>query len=487
MIEQTPDRRTRLSIIAGGILAAFLAALDTTALATVMPTIAEELGGLNLYSWVFAGYMILSAVSMPLWGKLADLYGKRRLFFATVAIFILASILCGLSSSIYHLIAFRALQGIGAGGLASIPFAIISTVFPPHERGKALGAIASAWGVSSVLGPIIGSTIVLSLDWRWVFFINTPVGLTAVAVIASSYREPTPHPVRRIDYLGAALLCVAIVSFLLSLRVDDSAMAGMRTGLGIAALVSALLFVWRERRAPDPLLHLEFFRARGFSLGNVLGFTASFAMFGVIAYVPLFAQITRGGSAMEAGAIITPMSLSWSLASVAAGRMAHRIGEGHLIRFGILVMILGLLLARTASPATPLWHLILVVVATGVGMGVQSPSLMLTVQQSVNQASVGVATSTQMLARSLGGALGVTVMGAVMVASMSAAAIPAGVSLSQMMEPGLLTTLTPDVQQAVLAILSEALDGGFTVGLVIACVSLLVSLFVPHRTHPHSH
>ena len=180
------DRRARLEIIAGGILAAFLAALDTTALATVMPTIAEDLGGLQFYSWVFAGYMILAAVSMPLWGKLADLYGKRRLFFATVAIFVLASVSCGFSGSITQLIVFRAIQGIGAGGLSSIPFAIVSTAFPPHERGKALGAIASAWGVSSVLGPIIGSTIVLSLDWRWVFFVNVPVGIAAVGVVAFS-------------------------------------------------------------------------------------------------------------------------------------------------------------------------------------------------------------------------------------------------------------------------------------------------------------
>ena len=285
-----------------------------------MPTIAEELGGIHLYSWVFAGYMILSAVSMPLWGKLADLYGKRRLFFATVAIFVLASMCCGFSVSITQLIVFRALQGIGAGGLASIPFAIVSTAFPPHERGKALGAIASAWGVSSVLGPIIGSTIVLSLDWRWVFFVNVPVGIAAVAVVASSYREPLGRPSQKIDYLGAGLLCIAIVSFLLSLRVEEEAMGEMRLVLGVAAVLGAGLFIWRETRAPDPILHLKFFRARGFSVGNLLGFTSSFAMFGIIAYIPLFAQIVYGGSAMEAGAIITPMSLSWSLAAVASGR-----------------------------------------------------------------------------------------------------------------------------------------------------------------------
>jgi EmrB/QacA subfamily drug resistance transporter len=362
------NRRSRLNIIAGGILAAFLAALDTTALATVMPTIAEELGGLHLYSWVFAGYMILAAVSMPLWGKLADLYGKRRLFFASVAIFVLSSISCGLSGSITQLIVFRALQGIGAGGLSSIPFAIVSTAFPPHERGKALGAIASAWGVSSVLGPIIGSTIVLSLDWRWVFFVNVPVGIAAVAVVAYNYREGPGRPSQKIDYLGAALLCIAIVTFLLSLRVEEETMASTRLLLGVTALLSGLLFIWREARAPDPILHLQFFRARGFSVGNVLGFASNFAMYGIIAYIPLFAQITQGGSAMEAGAIITPMSLSWSLAAVVSGRLARRVGEVHLIRLGIVMMILGMVLARMASPEIPFWQLILVVVATGLGM-----------------------------------------------------------------------------------------------------------------------
>jgi len=485
------SRRSRLNIIAGGILAAFLAALDTTALATVMPTIAEELGGLHLYSWVFAGYMILSAVSMPLWGKLADIYGKRRLFFGTVGIFVLASVLCGLSGSIYQLIVFRAIQGIGAGGLASIPFAIVSTAFPPHERGKALGAIASAWGVSSVLGPIIGSTIVLSLDWRWVFFVNVPVGSAAVAVVAYSYHEVRGRPSERVDFLGAAFLCSAIVAFLLALRAEEGVMAGWRPTLGGTALLSALLFLWRETRAADPILHLGFFRSRAFSLSNLLGFTASFAMFGIIAYIPLFAQITQGGSAMEAGAIITPMSLSWSLAAVASGRLAHRLGESNLIRFGIVMMILGMLLARMASPDTPLWHLILVVVAAGVGMGAQTPSLMLTVQQSVNQASVGVATSTQMLFRALGGALGVTITGAVMITSMSRAlagdlsgSLPGGVSLREILEPGLMNTLTPEVRHSMLGVLSSALGDGFTLGLAVVSISLLLSLLIPRTPRP---
>jgi MFS family permease len=209
------NERERIWIIAGVIMGAFLAALDTTILATVMPTVVGDLGGLQLYSWVFSVYMIMTAVSMPLWGKLSDAWGKKRLFSIAVGLFLLGSLLCGASQTLIHLIVFRGLQGIGAGGLAAVPFALVSTVFPPRERGKALGVLASAWGISSIIGPLLGSAIVMGAHWRWVFYVNIPLGVSAVAVIARKYTEAPPVQKESIDYAGAALLMVAMVALLM--------------------------------------------------------------------------------------------------------------------------------------------------------------------------------------------------------------------------------------------------------------------------------
>jgi EmrB/QacA subfamily drug resistance transporter len=408
--------RARLRIIAGVILAAFLGALDTTILATVMPTIVGDLGGLPLYSWVFSVYMIMTAVSMPIWGKLSDAFGKKRLFLAAIALFLLGSALCGASQSMVHLIVFRGVQGIGAGGLASIPFALVSTVFPKEERGKALGVLASAWGISSIIGPLLGSAIVMSAHWRWVFYVNVPLGLLAQWIITREYREARTHHREEIDYAGAAFLASTIVCLLLTVLVLGRAKGVAPPEVWIVAvllLLFVLLFLRRERRAPSPLLELKFFTRRAFWVGNLLGFIASFAMYGVIAFVPLYAQSILGGTALRAGLVITPMSLSWSAASIIAGRLIVRVGENTLIRFGMVMMAAGFVLALVPTDDATVGYLILCVTTIGIGMGCQTPSLMLSVQHSLEQANVGVATSTQMLARTIGGAVGVGVMGSV--------------------------------------------------------------------------
>ncbi len=213
-----PSAPVRLQVITAGLLAAFLSALDTTILSTVMPTIVFELGGLNLYSWVFAVYMVMTAVSMPVWGKLADSLGKERLFIAAVTLFLSGSVLCGLSRSMLALIIFRGIQGIGAGGLSSVPFAMISMYYPSRERGKALGVLSSAWGISSVIGPALGSAIVATLSWPWVFYINLPLGVIAIALVARQHASASPRAREPIDYAGALLLAGTILSLLLTAR-----------------------------------------------------------------------------------------------------------------------------------------------------------------------------------------------------------------------------------------------------------------------------
>jgi EmrB/QacA subfamily drug resistance transporter len=485
-----PDRATRLRIILGGILASFLAALDTTALATVMPTMVAELGGLRFYSWVFAVYMIMSALSMPLWGKLSDVYGKKRLFFATVSMFLLGSILCGLSQNMVQLIVFRAIQGIGAGGLSSVPFALVSTVFPPHERGKALGVLASAWGISSVLGPLVGSAIVMWWHWRWVFYINVPIGAAAVTLVALHYRDLPRHQRMKIDYLGAMTLCCAILFFLLGIMRNGMMQQVLPQEVFLAAAaVFAVLFISVERRAAHPVLELQFFKRRTFWATNILGFLASFAIYGIITYMPLFAQTVGGGGAIRAAVVITPMSLSWSTASITAGRYAHAIGEARLIRLGMLLMAAGLFAALFAGAESPLWFLSLCVILIGGGMGCQTPALMLTVQKSLEQSNVGVATSTQMLARTLGGAVGVSIMGSALVDTMERRllqAFPNGFRIplddpQKLLEPQVRALMTAPEVSSVLSAFADGMHAVVLTGLVTIALSGLISYLLPRH------
>jgi EmrB/QacA subfamily drug resistance transporter len=492
------NQRNRLRIITGVLCASFLAALDTTILATAMPTIVTDLGGLRHYSWVFSVYMIMTAISTPVWGKLIDTFGKRPMFFASVCLFLLGSVLCGQSNTMTQLIIFRGVQGLGSGGLASVPFALISTVFPPHERGKALGFLSSTWGISSVIGPIIGSFLVTHFTWRWVFYVNIPGAIAALAIVAASYHEEERYHKEQIDYLGAAFLCLAIVSLLLATLAIGEGRAitsseVMLTAAGCA--VTTMLFVRREQRAVSPLLELTFFRERAFWVGNLIGFLASFAVFGVITYIPLFAYSVLSNSSTRAGIVVTLMSLAWSSSSILAGRLVYRVGERLLITTGMGVMLGGFVLLLFTSSESTFLFLSLCVVVMGFGMGMQTPSLMLSVQHSVDAKHIGVATSTQMLARTIGGAIGVSVMGATVTATMLK-------EFADLAARGALSSFAPQLQSyltqpqellashvrvlmseqdlsIVLAAFSGALHNGFVVGLLATILGIAVSFLLP--------
>jgi EmrB/QacA subfamily drug resistance transporter len=496
--QQDIDAGTRTRIIIGVMLGSFLGALDTTILATVMPTIVGELGGLHLYSWVFSVYMIMTAVSMPLWGRLSDTMGKKTLFTAAVGLFLLGSVLCGMSASMFELILFRGIQGIGAGGLASVPFALVSTVFPPRDRGKALGVLASVWGISSVIGPLLGSAIVTYAHWRWVFYVNVPLGAAAVATIAKHFADMSVKSREPIDYAGAGYLALSIVSLLLAVLGFGGAHgeAGARVIVFLLFFVLfAGLFVRRETVAPHPLLDLALFKRRAFWVGNVLGFVSSFAMYGIIAFVPLFAQSVQGGTAMRAGLVITPMSLAWSASSFAAGRLTRRLGENTLTRAGMGLMAAGFLLTLVTTYNSSIPFLMLCVATVGAGMGCQTPSLMLTVQHSVEQRFMGVATSTQMLARTIGGAVGVSVMGSAVTSSMirDFAALEGRGGLDgfpgavrqligdpqKLLGNDVRALLSPDQVVTVLTIFTQALHAVFVTGLVTIVAGLALSALLP--------
>jgi EmrB/QacA subfamily drug resistance transporter len=484
-------------IVAGVMLGVFLAGIDATVVGTAMPTVVADLGGLNLYSWVFTSYMLTTAVFMPLFGKMSDLWGRKRLFFISVAFFLLGSILSGTAQNMLQLVLYRVVQGIGSGGMAAIPFAIIGSVFPPEKRGRAFGLIAAVWGISSIVGPALGSFIVMHASWRWVFYINIPFGLSSVALITAAYHETVKRSSASVDVRGAISLGATLVAILLAFFEVGRGGALFTIPVLVLVLLFVLminLFVRVERGAAEPILPLQFFRIKSFAASNICGFIGAFAIFGGVAFVPLFIQSVQGGSAMKAAMVITPMSIGWSGASITAGQILHKVGARKIVLVGMAFMAVGFLLASFVSIDTPLYYMMVSATAIGVGMGVQTPALLTTAQNSLHSGVLGVATSTQMLSRMVGGATGTAIMGAALTHSMRnefentpsgfLAGLPETLR-SHLGEPHRLlsesmrSNLDPEHLSYILNVFSHALHNVFLTGLIVAVLGIVASTFLP--------
>lgn len=502
MTTPTPNPSTQkvTLIVLGVMLGVFLAGIDATVVGTAMPTIVSDLGGLNLYSWVFASYMLTTAVFMPLFGKLSDLWGRKKVFFIAIAFFLLGSTLSGTSQNMLQLVLYRVIQGIGSGGMAAVPFAIIGSVFPPSKRGRAFGFIAAVWGISSIVGPAVGSFIVMHISWRWVFYVNIPFGIMSIILISLSYHELVEHKSVSVDAKGAVTLGSAIVAILFAffnVGKGEEITSPMVLFLIGFFLIAIYLFVRTEKRAVDPMLPLEFFQIRAFTASNVCGFIGGFAIFGGVAFVPLFVQSVQGGSPMKAAMVITPMSLGWAAASITAGQLLHKVGARRMVFGGMCSMGVGFLLASFVRLDSPLYYMILSTTLIGIGMGVQTPALLTTAQNALHSGVLGVATSSQMLSRMLGGAIGVSVMGASLTHSMqdefrnSSTALLASFPdtiRSHLNEPHLLLTesmranLDPVHLSYILNIFTHSLHNVFVTGFVVAAIGLLAGFFLPKES-----
>ncbi|MFB6283197.1 MAG: MDR family MFS transporter [Halobacteria archaeon] len=393
----------------GMMLGIFLAGIDGTIVSTAMPTVVSSIGGLELYSWVFAIYMLFAAITMPLFGRLADIYGRKKLFYAGVAIFVAGSALSGASRTMPQLIAFRGLQGIGAGAMFSIPYTVLAVIYPPDERGKAIGFGSAVWGVSSVVGPLLGYAIVTYSSWRWIFYLSVPVGVAAAAVTARSLDESTGDVESDVDYLGAVLLSLGVGMGLTALELLENRPNLALTLFGGAA-VSTLGFYLVEKRARVPILPTSLFGDRVFVVTNVAGFLSSFAVFAALTYDPLFVQSVKG-SASGAASVVFPLSIGWSGTSFVSGRLVDRFGERVLAVAGPLLMAASFVAATFWTPQTSLRVMIVTVFVTGVGMGALTPPLLVAIQNHMGTENMGLATSSQQFFRNLGGTIGVAVLG----------------------------------------------------------------------------
>ncbi|HEY6736414.1 MAG TPA: MDR family MFS transporter [Candidatus Saccharimonadia bacterium] len=409
-------RRKKVTMI-GVILAMLLAALDQTIVGTALPRIATEFGAADHLIWVVTAYMLASTVTVPIYGKLSDLFGRKWFFFWGIVIFLVASMLSGQAHNMPELIIFRALQGIGGGAIMGNAFAIIADLFEPAERARWQGALGGIFGLSSVIGPALGGWLTDHASWRWVFYVNLPVGLVALAVIAFLMPKVVPHTKSKIiDFWGAGALILTLVPLLSALSFGGRQYAwGSAIILSLFATAAAglVLFLWAERRSPDPIIPLSLFRSDVFTISAVITFLTGAAMFGAIVYIPLFGQFVQGVSATDSGSILTPLMVGLIGASIVTGQVIARTGKYRwLVLAGTSLLTLSLLWLSTLGVGTSRWELVARMVALGLGLGAIMPVFNIVVQSAFDSSKIGVVTASMQLARSIGGTVGTAIFGA---------------------------------------------------------------------------
>src|SRR3989441_6070913 len=488
-LAQTADQRRVWVIFSGLMLALLIASLDQTIVATALPTVVSDLGGLSQLSWVVTAYLLTSTVSTPLRGKLGDLYGRKRLFQAAIVLFLLGSALCGLSQNLAELILFRALQGLGGGGIFVLTQAIIADVVPPRQLGRYQGVFGAIFGVSSVAGPLLGGFFVETLSWRWIFYINLPLGAAALLVLALALPDSGEPGQQRIDYLGTALLTVA-GSLLILLTSLGGTIAPWGSApiilLAIAAGVFTLGFVLVEQRAVEPVLPLHLLRNAVFSLSCTIGFVVGFALFGATTYLPLFLQVVNGASPTSSGLRLLPMILGLLLTSITSGQLISRWGRYKAFPIaGTALMTLGMFLLSRMNEQTSVLVASLSMFVLGLGLGLVTQVLVIVVQNAVDYRNLGAATSSVTFFRSIGGSFGTAIFGAIFSNQLAshlsslASSLPSGFTLSNAESVAAIQHLPAAMRAEVVHAYAQSLSTVFLVAMPIAAVAFILSWLLP--------
>ncbi|NJP42331.1 MFS transporter [Actinacidiphila epipremni] len=482
------DRRQVRIAIGALALGLLLAALDQTIVSTALPTIVSELGGIDHLSWVVTAYLLASTAATPLWGKLGDMYGRKRLYQGVIVLFLVGSALCGVAQSMGELIAFRALQGLGGGGLIVLSMAIVGDIVPPRDRGRYQGVFGGVFGAASVLGPLLGGVFTEQLSWRWVFYVNLPIGVIALAVIAAVLHIPARRTDHRIDYLGMAVVAAAATCLVLVTSLGGSTLAWGSAAIITLAVVGVLLvgvFVLIERRAQEPVLPPRLFRVRTFVVCSVISFIIGFAMFGAMTYLPTFLQVVHGYSPTLSGVHMIPMVVGLLVASTGSGQIVSR--TGHYKPFPIIgtaVTAVGLLLLHTLDEHTATWVMSLYFFVFGFGLGLVMQVLVLAVQNAVGYEDLGSATSGATFFRSIGASFGVSVFGTVftnqlsdkLTAALRGVPVPPGFDFGQLQaDPTAVGRLPPVVKAPVLHAYSQAITTVFLWAVPVAALGFAMA------------
>ena len=413
-MEKTTQRKM---VTIAMLVSILLVAIDTTIVTTAMPHIVQQLSGLNLLSWVFAIYLLTSSVTAPIYGKLADLFGRKSIFIFGISLFVIGSMVSGMAQTMYQLVLFRGFQGLGAGAVLPLTFTIIADLYAGEERAKMQGVFSSVWGVAGLLGPLVGGLFVDHISWRWIFYINVPIGIVAIFLVLSFLHETTLEKTKKtIDYWGAALFTISMGSLLFALISGGQLYAWNSVeiiSLFIVAIVFLITFVFVENKAKEPMLPLSLFKIPVIAVSNAVGFVASGVLIGVNVYLPVWIQTLLGHSATSSGLTLMPMSFAWPLASTLAGRFMYKIGSKATAVFGAMLIMAGsawLLLVNTGSPY---WYFVGIMIVIGFGMGCSFTPLTVLVQSAVGWNLRGAATASNTFSRSLGQTMGVAVLGTV--------------------------------------------------------------------------
>ena len=492
--ESTPITHKQVLVVFSGlVLAMLLAALDSTIVSTALPTIVGELGGLTHLAWVVTAYLLAQTVVTPLYGKLGDLYGRKGVMQGAIVLFLIGSMLCGVSQNMTQLIVYRAVQGLGGGGLMVTTQAIVGDIVPPRERGRYQGIFGAVFGVSSIAGPLLGGYFTTHLSWRWIFYINLPLGILALVVLAVTLPARAERVRHAIDYTGAALLAVALSGVVLVADLGGTTYpwsSPFMIGLAVSSVLATLGFIVAERRAAEPVLPLRLFRNRAFWVSSGVGFVVGFALFGSVTYLPLFLQVAKGATPTGSGLQMLPMMGGMLVTSIGSGQIISRTGRYKIFPvIGTAVMTLGLFLLSRMTEQTSTLAASLIMLVMGLGLGMVMQVLVIAVQNAVDYADLGVATSGATLFRLIGGSVGTAVLGAIFAARLGGelhrlvpSSAAGGPSPGLAITSELLASLEPALRLAYAQAFATSLATVFLVAAGVGVVGFLLTTLLPE--HP---
>ncbi|HEY3420486.1 MAG TPA: MDR family MFS transporter [Methanomassiliicoccales archaeon] len=492
--EERTKKRARTFIMLGLALGMLIASLDQTVVGTSLPKIVGDLGGMSLFSWLFTAYMLAETVTIPIAGKMSDLYGRRPVFLAGMGLFLGGSILAGMSGSMEQLIMCRFIQGLGGGALMPVAMSTVADLYAPTERGKIQGMLGAIFAVSSIIGPFMGGFIVDNMDWRWVFYVNLPVGVAAILVTSFKFPKLVNAEKKRLDFAGMAALTTSLSAFLLLLTWGGSTYPWESIeiiGLGVLSIASVVAFAFIERRADDPILPLHLFKEPIFTLGSAALLLMSFGLFGIIAFLPLFLQAVIGMSATYSGEVLIPLMMGAMGGAMVSGFAIKKTGYKVWLVSGPLIGAFGLYLLSTLHGGSTVWDAVIYLIITGLGLGFVFANYIVAAQNVCQKCEIGIMTSAMSLFRGLGGTIGVTILGVIVNNTMVTQLnqnLPAGAmsvlpttdvnSLGGLLLTPAAATIPAPVIEAIRLSLSNSITYMFLIGMVFVLAAWVVSIFI---------